>query len=94
MAPAAPGDARTLSHTKDLIAHLRGEYTAFLARFGQTARVRPETPAWYTPAERQAWIEQIDAALAREPLWGAYIQRMWRGHFQELDRLEGSIERR
>ena len=92
MAPAAPGDARTLSHTRDLITHLRREYSAFLAKFGQTARVRPETPSWHTPAERQAWIEQIDAALAREPLWGTYIQRVWRGNFQELDQLEAGLK--
>ena len=92
MAPAAPDDSRTASYTGELIAHLRREYDAFLAKHGQTARARPAVPTWYTAAERQAWIERTDADLAREPLWGAYIDRMWRRNLEELDRLEESLK--
>lgn len=88
MAPAAPGDRQTLAHARELIGHLRGEHAAFLGRYGETRRERPPAPQWLSEQELQRWREQTDAHLAREPLWGPYVERMWRGNLKALEGLE------
>ena len=89
---ASPGDTRTAAHARELVGHLRREYAAFLSRYGQTARARPPAPEGGSERDRQLWEQQTDAQLAREPLWGPYLARMWRGHLTELAALEASIE--
>jgi hypothetical protein len=90
-APAAPGDAQTAAYARELIAHLREEYASFLTRHGATPRTRPPAPQAATEEERRRWAEQADAHIAREPLWGPYVERMWRGDLQALARLEREI---
>jgi len=88
--PIAPGAEQeaTAARARELIAHLRREYRALLDAHGQRPRTRPPAPAGQSAAERQAWLDQVDARLAREPLWGPYLERMWRGELMELTRLE------
>lgn len=88
---ADPDDAGTARHAGELIAHLRAEYTAFLDRHGDTPRARPAPPAWASAEERAVWSTQVDANLAREPRWGAFVQRTWERRVKELDRLEGML---
>ena len=90
--PAAPGDARTAAHALALIDHLRREYAAFLAAYGSVTRQRPAEPQWGSERDRQLWREQIDAQLAREPLWGPFMERIWEHHLRELDDLEAAIK--
>jgi hypothetical protein len=42
--------------------------------------------------DRQQWEEQTDAQLAREPLWGPFLERMWCFNMKELDGLEASLK--
>ena len=88
IAPAAPGDVQTRAYARELIGHLREEYAAFLARHGGTPRTRPPAPQWSTEEERRRWEELADAHIAREPLWGPYVERIWRSNLQALVRLE------
>jgi hypothetical protein len=88
IAPAAPDDAATVAHARELIAHLRAEYAAFLARHGSAVRERPAPPPGGSERDRQAWQEEIDAQLRREPRWGPFMQRVWRGNLTELASLE------
>jgi hypothetical protein len=92
MAPAASGDTRTAAYARELIGHLRIEYAAFLDRYGQTARGRPPAPQGGSERDRQLWMEQTDAQLAAEPLWGEYIERTWRHNLTELAALEASLK--
>jgi hypothetical protein len=78
----------TVARARELIAHLRHEYRALLDAHGHQRRSRPPAPAGQSAAERQAWLSQVDAQLAREPLWGPYLERAWRGELKELTRLE------
>jgi hypothetical protein len=91
IAPAAPDDAATRAHARELIAHLRLDYTTFLARYGRTPRSRPRSPEWLSDDALKRWQEQVDAQLAREPLWGPYVERMWEQDLKALDRLEASL---
>lgn len=88
--PAAgqDSDAATRSHARQLLGHVRAEYAALIARHGATRRGRPPAPAWAGEAERAEWEANVDRHLAREPLWGPYLQRMWRGDLAALDALE------
>jgi hypothetical protein len=92
MAPADPDDASTAASARELIAHLRREYDAFLAKHGSAPRGRAPAPAGVTAAARQARLLRTNADLAREPLWGPYIERMWKRNLQELDRLEAGLK--
>ncbi|HSC27003.1 MAG TPA: hypothetical protein VLD67_06990, partial [Vicinamibacterales bacterium] len=87
---AASGDMQTAAHARALADHLRREYAAFLAVYGRVARQRPSEPEWGSERDRQLWREQIDAQLAREPLWGPFVERTWESTLKELERLEGS----
>jgi hypothetical protein len=92
MTPTARGDTRTGAHARELVDHLRREYAAFLAMYGRTARQRPAVPQGGSERDRQQWEEQIDAQLAREPVWGPFMERMWRFNMKELDGLEASLK--
>jgi hypothetical protein len=91
-APAAPDDARTAAYARELIGHLRRDYASFVDTYGRSVRARPLAPEWQSERERQLWRERIDVQLAREPLWGPYVERMWRQNLKELDRLERSLK--
>ena len=78
----------------ELIAHLRQEYAAFIERYGETMRARPPASPYLTEEERRTWEEQIDAQLAREPRWGPFVERLWRGNLAQLEALEASFDRR
>jgi hypothetical protein len=91
-APRAPRDRQTTALARELIEHLRREYAAFLAKYGQATRQRPPQPEWGSERDRQLWREQIDAQLAREPLWGPFMERIWEHHLRELDDLEAALK--
>ena len=78
----------TAARARELIAHLRREYRALLDAHSQRPRTRPPEPIGQSAAERQAWLDQVDARLAREPLWGPYLERMWQDELKALTRLE------
>jgi hypothetical protein len=89
---AAPDDTVTRAHARELIDHLRREYAAFLQAYGERARPRNSPSAWFSEQQRQEWQERMDADLAREPVWGPYVERMWRGNLDELARLEALLK--
>ena len=74
-----------------LAAHFRTDYAAFLGRYADTPRQRAAPPAWASEAERRQWEANVDAQLAREPTWGPYLERTFRGRQMALDRLERSL---
>lgn len=88
----ATGDTSTAASARELIHHLRLEYAAFHIRYGQTARVRPPGPQGGSEQDRLVWEQQMEGQLAREPLWGPYLERMWRHHMTELASLEASLK--
>ena len=92
-APADPSDRDTARYILELIAHTRREHTALLGRYAATARARPDRPAGLLPAELEAWQKQIDDQLAREPSWGAYLERTWHRNLKQLDEFESSLKR-
>jgi hypothetical protein len=79
-APLRERDPATAALTRELIAHLRQEYDAFLARYAGVDRLRPEMPAFVRTSsaeEQRRWTEHIAADLAREPTWGAITTRLF-----------------
>ena len=87
----APRDRETAALARELIDHLRREYAAFQATYEHAARQRPAEPQWGSERDRQLWREQIDAQLAREPLWGPFMVRMWEHNLNELNQLEAAL---
>jgi hypothetical protein len=91
VAPAVDGhqqlvstDSTTVALTRELIEHFRSELAAFLTRFENTPRQKPEMPPyarWSGPEEQKRWAEWVEADLAREPTWGALVRRL---HTDEL----------
>ena len=86
-----PSDPASVTHVRELIVHLRQEYAAFLAKYGGVARQRPPEPQWGSERDRQLWREQTDAQLAREPLWGSYVKRMWERNLEEIASFEAIL---
>ena len=84
-------DAATLAQARALAAHFRTDYGAFLGRYAETRRPRPAAPAWASEAERRQWEANVDAQLTREPTWGPYVERTFRGRLLVLDRIERSL---
>jgi hypothetical protein len=84
-------DATTLAQARALIAHFRTDFAAFLGRYADHPRQRPAPPAWATEDERRQWESNADAHLAREPTWGPYVERTFRGRLLVLDRFERSL---
>ena len=87
-----PDDPPTAAYVRELIEHLRREYAAFQAQHGQVARTRPPEPQWGSERDRQLWREQIDAQLAREPLWGPFVERKWDRNLKELAGIEAAVK--
>jgi hypothetical protein len=88
---ADPRDAATLAHVRELVEHLRAEYSAFLARHGQAVRARPPEPVGGSARDLEAWRARTDELLAQEPTWGPYFERTWRFNLAELDSLEAAL---
>ena len=81
-------DPVTAKLTRELIGHFRQEYDAFLARYDNIDRPRPERPDFVrtsTPAEKARWAEQTDADLAREPKWGVLATRLFRIELRQFE---------
>jgi hypothetical protein len=81
-------DPVTTAHTIELIDHFRSEYDAFLARYRDIERTRPEMPAhirWSSAGEQRRWTEMIDADLTREPRWGSLITRLFADELKVLE---------
>jgi hypothetical protein len=73
-------DPATAALTVELIDQFRDEYDAFLSRYRDVIRTRPEMPAhirWSSAEEQRRWTEMIDADLTREPRWGPLIARLF-----------------
>jgi hypothetical protein len=87
-----PDDPPTAAYVRELIEHLRREYAAFQTLYGQAARERPPEPQWGSERDRQLWREQIDAQLAREPLWGPFVTRTWDQNLRELTDIEAALK--
>ena len=67
----------TTALTRVLAGHFAQEYGAFLDRYRNVTRPRPQMPAGLTEEERRAWNEMVDRDLAREPRWGDVAQRLF-----------------
>ena len=84
-----PGDAALI---RELIGHFRQEYDGFLARYRDTPRRKPEMPNHVRMSslrEQQSWQETIDDHLAREPVYGMLVTRVFGGQvkvFSEWER--------
>lgn len=81
-------DRASLEHGRELVGRLRREFAELLSTHGGSPRRRPAAPVGQSDAERLPWAVEVDAHLAREPLWGPYLQRMWRDELKELSRLD------
>ena len=46
---------------------------------------------WGSERDRQLWKEQADEQLAREPLWGPFLERTWRNNLKTLAELDASL---
>jgi hypothetical protein len=90
-APSRPSDSSTVAHVRELIVHVRREYEAFLEKYRSVVRQRPQEPRWGSERDRQLWREQTDAQLAREPLWGPYVERMWAQNLEEIASFEALL---
>ena len=90
-APMADPRDGSAALVRELIDHLRAEQAALLARHRDARRVRPDEPPWVTPEQRAEWREQVDANLAREPLWGPVIERTRDRRLEQLERLEARL---
>lgn len=87
-APIHERDPATAALTRELIRHFRQEYDAFLARYADAARPRPQMPDFVRMSsgeEQRRWIEQIDADLAREPKWGMVATRLFRVEVRQFE---------
>ena len=80
----------TTALTRVLIGQFSREYSAFLDRYGDVVRPKPEMPdglrLGLTESERQAWEKMVEQDLAREPRWGDVAQRLFA---REVERFAG-----
>ena len=91
--PLREADPETASLTRELIGHFRQEYEAFLARYRDVERPFPEMPEYArgsTADEQRQWKASIEASLAREPLWGQLIPRLFEDDLQSFSKWEAS----
>ena len=85
-------DPLTVALTRELIAHFRQEYEAFLADYRDVLRPVPEMPAylrWSTADEQRRWKESADLSVAREPTWGVIAERLYareRRHYEAWEK--------
>lgn len=66
--------------TRVLAGQFAQEYGAFLGRYRDVIRPKPEMPPGIrslAEQERRAWNEMVDRDLAREPRWGDVAQRLF-----------------
>lgn len=91
----APRKVAARRQTADALAEQTiADYRAFLERHAATPRTVPTIGMdhlQYAPeAERDATLARIRDGLAREPLWGPYVERVWRKRIAEMERwIEG-----
>jgi hypothetical protein len=81
-------DSTTVALTRELIGHFRAELAGFVTAFGTTPRQKPEMPPyarWSGPEEQKRWAESVDADLAREPVWGDLIRRLYADELQYFE---------
>jgi len=75
--PIASGRPETTALTRVLAGQFAQEYGAFLDRYGDVTRPRPQMPYGLAGDERRAWDKMVDRDLAREPRWGDVAQRLF-----------------
>ena len=81
----------TAALTRVLAGQFVQEYGAFLARYRDVTRPRPEMPPgirFLAEQERRAWNEMVDRDLAREPRWGDVAQRLFARDAERFVRVE------
>ena len=74
-----------------LAGHFAQEYGAFVDRYRDVVRPRPQITAglqFSTEQERRAWNEMVDRDLAREPRWGDVAQRLFARDAERFATLE------
>ena len=75
--PSRRARPEATASTSLLAGHFVKEYRAFLDRYRNVTRPRPQMPAGLTEEERRAWNAMVNRDLAREPLWGDVAQRLF-----------------
>jgi hypothetical protein len=81
----------TAAMTRVLAGQFAQEYGAFLGRYQDVTRPRPEMPPGIrslAEPERRAWNEMVDRDLAREPRWGDVAQRLFARDVERFVRVE------
>jgi hypothetical protein len=71
-----------------LVGHFAQEYEAFLDRYRDVIRPKPQMPAGLTEEERRRWNEMVNRDLAREPRWGDVAQRLFAREVELFARVE------
>ena len=83
----------TAQTTDALAKQVVGEYRAFAENHAATPRTMPtmgmEYLQYQPDAEREAVLTRLREDLAREPLWGPYMERAWGRRIAELERKIG-----
>jgi len=71
-----------------LVSAIEREYVALRERFQDAPRALPSEAsiAWWPPEEREERLARVEAQLAREPLWGPYLERLWAKDIASLKR--------
>ena len=85
---AEPAEAALVT---ELITHFRREYEVFLERYRDTPRPRAQMPEHIkalSEEEQRRWREFTDASLAREPLWGMLVTRLFEEEVKRLTQLD------
>ena len=89
-------DPETAAFARELIGDFRRDYEAFLARYGNVARPRPEIPTAQRQSssadELQRWEQSIDADLVREPTWGMVMTRLFGDELRVFARWEDELK--
>jgi hypothetical protein len=93
-APLRQTDPASAALARELIEHFRQEYDAFLARYGDEARPRPDMPPYLSGSsdeEKRRWSESVETDLAREPRWGMLITRLFNDELKLFERYQGDL---
>lgn len=90
----SPHDIAVDPRTVEILAEQAiADYRAFVERHAATPRTIPTIGVdhlkYESEAEREATLARIRAELAREPLWGPYVQRIWGQQVSDLERATG-----
>ncbi len=75
---------------QELAKLLLQEYEAFMARHSETAREMSPIPPYlsnFPPEEREKELNDRKRLLEREPLWGQWMKRIWKGNLKTLDEI-------